>query len=57
MSVGAECLRVARVSNNQSSFLNAINPLVRRMIAQGAKKCRIANVLLKFFNEHQNDFN
>ena len=57
MSIGAECLRIARASNNQNSFLNSINPLVRRMILHGAKKWRIANVLLKFFNKHQSDFN
>ena len=27
------------------------------MISQGAKKCRIANFLLKFFNKYQNDIN
>ena len=37
MSRGAECLRIAGACNNQNSFLNSINPLVRRMISQGAK--------------------
>ena len=57
MSTRAEYLRIARACNNQNSFLNSINPFVRRMISQGAKKCRTANVLLKFFNEHQSDLN
>ena len=25
------------------------------MISQGAEKCRILNVLLKFFNKHESD--
>ena len=27
------------------------------VISKGAKKCKIANVLLKFFKKHQSDFN
>ena len=50
MSVGAECLEIARTYNNQNSFLNSINPSVRDMISQGAKKYRIASVLLKSLN-------
>ena len=37
MSIGAEYLRIARACNNQNSFLNSINSLVRRMNSQGAK--------------------
>ena len=57
MSIGAKCLRIARACNNQRSLLNSINSLLRRMISPGAKKCSIANNLLKFFNKHQSDFN
>ena len=57
MSIGAECLRIARACNTQNSFLNSINPLVCCMALQEAKKCRIAEVSLKFFNKHQRDFN
>ena len=57
MSAGDECLRIARAYSNQNSFLNSINPLARRLISQEAKKCRISNAFLKFFNKHQSDFN
>ena len=55
MSTGAKCLRIARACN-QSFFLNSVYPLVMHMISQGAKKYRIANALLKYFNKHQGDF-
>lgn len=57
MSVGAECLRIPGACGNQNSFLNSINPSGRRMISQGTKKGRIANLLLNFFNIHQSGFN
>ena len=38
MSTRAEYLRIARACNSQNSFLNSINPFVRRMISQVAKK-------------------
>ena len=56
MSIGTECLRIARACNNQNSFLNSTSPLVRCMISQGAI-CRIPNILLKFFKKHQSHFN
>lgn len=58
-SIGANCLGIARIAiacNNESSFLNFIYRLVRRVISKEAKKCRIVNVLLKFPNKHQSDF-
>ena len=57
ISIGAECLKIARACNNQSSLLDFISSLVRRFISQGTNQCRIANVLLKFFSKHQSDFN
>ena len=57
LSIGAQCLRIARACNNQNSFLNSINSLVRCMISQKAKNCITANVLLKFFNKYRSDFN
>ena len=57
ISIGAECLGIARACNNQNFFLNSIYPLVRCMILQGAKNCRIANILLKIFNKNQGPFN
>ena len=57
MSNGAEDSRIFRACNNQNSFLNSVNPLVRCIISQGVRKCRIVNVLLKNFKKHQSDFN
>ena len=57
ISAGPECLRIARPCNNQNSFSNSINPFVKRIISQGAKKCTLANILLKFFKKRENDFN
>ena len=57
ISIGAECLRIARVCNNQNFFLNSIYPLVRPIISQRTKNCTIANILLKIFNKNQGHFN
>ena len=56
MYIGAECLRIDKACMNQNSFLNSINPLLSRMISQGANKCRIAKRPLKFFTKHQSNF-
>lgn len=37
--------------------MNSVYPLAGGISSQGAKKCKIANILLKFFNKHQGDFN
>ena len=55
-SIGAETLRIARASNNPDCFSLSIKPLVIRMLKQGACKEKLNNVLCKFFNKHQNDF-
>ena len=55
-SIGAEILRIARTSNNPDCFSLSIKPLVIRMLKQGACKEKLNNVLCKFFNNHQNDF-
>ena len=57
MSIIAECLRIARACYNQNSFSDSVNPLVMRMILQGAKKCRIAGTLLNSFNKHKRGAN
>ena len=55
-SIGAEILRIARASNNPDCFSLSIKPLVIRMLKQGACKEKLANILCKCFNKHQNDF-
>ena len=60
LSVSWECLKnpvIAEACNNQNSFLISMNSVVRCMISQGAKRCRIANVRVKVFNKHQNNVN
>ena len=57
MSARADCSRVARGCNNQNCFLKSMNPLVRRMISEGAKKFRIADTLLRLPNKHQSNVN
>ena len=52
-SIGAETLRIARASNNPGCFSLSIKPLVIRMLAC---KEKLNNVICKFFNKHQNDF-
>ena len=53
ISIRSESMRIARACNKQNSFLNSINPLVRRMIWQRAKKYRIAKRPLKIFSTNQ----
>ena len=55
-SIGADTLRIARASNNSDCFSLSIKPLVIRMLKQGACKEKLNNVLYKYFNNHQNDF-
>ena len=43
MLTEAECLRTTRAWDNQNSFLNSINPLMRRMISQGVREGRITS--------------
>ena len=59
-SASWECLKnpvTAEACNNQNSFLISMNSLVRCMISQGAKRCRIANVRVKVFNKHPSNVN
>ena len=55
-SIGAEILRIERPSNNSDCFSLSIKPLDIRMLKQGACKEKLNNMLCKFFNKHQNDF-
>lgn len=53
MSIEAECLRKGRAWNQQNCFLKSIYPLVRLMISEGEKECRIADIFLNLFNKHK----
>ena len=55
-SIGAGVLRIARATSEENSFFKSCNIIVQRMIEQGAKKPRVCNILVKFFNRHVNDF-
>ena len=55
-AIGAEVLRIARVTTNKNKFTNVVLPLITRMRKQGAKILRIKNTLKKFFNKHQQEF-
>ena len=55
-SIGAEVLRIARVSTNSERFSSSVLPLIFRMIKQGGTKLRINKILKKFFNEHPTEF-
>ena len=51
-TIAAECLRIAKVSENRQSFVLSVKPLMTRMIKQGARKQNILNTLKKSFNKH-----
>jgi len=55
-SIGAETLRIARASNSSDYFSLSIKPLIRRMLKQGASKEKLNNVIKRFYNRHQDDF-
>ena len=51
-AIGAETLRIARASNNADSFFSAVQPLLTRMMKQGANRHRLSHVVCKFYNRH-----
>ena len=55
--IGAESLRISRVSNNPESFSTAIKPLIARIRRQGVSIGKINSPILKISNEHHSDFN
>ena len=56
-AIGAESLRITRVSNNPKSFSTAIKPLISHMNRQGVSIGKINSFILKNFNKHQVDLN
>ena len=51
-AIGAETLRIAKASNNADSFFSAVQPLLTRMMKQGANRHRLSHVVCKFYNRH-----
>ena len=55
-SIGAECLRIARASNNIEAFSRSLKPLLSRMQKQGTSLKQITKTILKFYHQHKADF-
>ena len=56
-AIGAESLRIARVSNNLESFSTAIKPLIAHMSRQGLSIGKMNSSIVIYFNKHHSDFN
>ena len=54
-AIGAESFRTARASNNLESFSAAVKPIAR--MRQGVSTGKSNSFILKFFKNHQVDFN
>ena len=50
--IGAETLRIARISSTLHSFQESCHSLYKRMLAQGASKAGICRVLKKVYGRH-----
>ena len=51
-SIGAEILRIARISSNFDSFCTSCRVLIQRMLMQGACKAGIRSVIKKLHGRH-----
>ena len=56
-AIGAESLRIARVSNNPESFSTAIKLLIAHMSRPGVSIKKISSVILEIFSKHQGNCN
>ena len=52
-SIGAEILRISRVSSAEEQFFNSSEAVIRRMINQGARKERLKKTLKKMYGRHE----
>ena len=50
--IGAETLRIARISSSTDNFLSSCHCLYERMLKQGASKKELRNVLQKLYGRH-----
>ena len=55
-SIGAEILRISRVSNNGHNFIAASRTLLTRMISQGARQHRLLLILKKIYGRNISTF-
>lgn len=51
-SIGAEILRIARITSNFDSFISSCRALIQRMLAQGACKAGIKAIIKKVHGKH-----
>ena len=56
-TIGAEILRICRVTTNYKDFVSTSKPLLKRMRKQGANDIHIKQVLIKSMTRHQESFN
>ena len=52
-SIGAETLRIARISSSSESFISSCQNLFERMLRQGASKPGIKIILRKLYGKHE----
>ena len=52
-SIGAEILRISRVSSCPELFLQSSQAVINRMISQGAKKEQLTKTLKKMYGRHE----
>ena len=50
--IGAETLRIARISSTLESFLESCHSLYKRMLTQGASKSGIRKILNRLYGKH-----
>ena len=55
-TIGAEVLRICRVTSKYNFFLKYCEPFIFRMSNQESNKRAIQNVISKFINRHQEAF-
>ena len=54
--LSAEILRICRASVHYNYFISAVNPFLKRMTRQGAKRDGVRKSLTKLFHRHTNSF-
>ena len=54
--IGAEILRIARITTDKSKFIEHTNILLKRMKAQGSSLTFIQRMLKKIYGRHSSDF-
>ena len=52
-TIGAEILRIGRISSSSELFVSSAKPLVQRMLRQGANFKMISRTLKRIYGRHQ----